>query len=431
LRRSENETVYDVELANQILAALDDAFPEVLSLHDLKKRLPRYAGIGEGDWLAAADALEKQRCLTGKFLREGQRPVDVANLVIADVGRARAQLAKRDAQIVTDLPARADLSFREAGKLIYDDLLADRNSAMRLVGERYGGWALTPAEEIPRAVKELVFERLKRLKEAYIQSYVSAFEDTPDGVTEARATWLNAKLAAMWEAEVNRARNAANHACQLLGASSNLVEAHLRDLVNRGRKLSDLISDRINRAELNRRIKLVGRPSVGGPGGEATPEPANLTPGPETDAGGRSRRVFVIHGRDDRLRKRMFDFLRAIGLDPIEWSNAITLTRKASPYIKEILDAAFKHAQAVVALLTPDDEARLRPDLVSKYDPAYERSLTGQARPHMLFEAGMAFASHPDKTVLVLHYKLTALCGLLTVFLKEQAHQGMITGCSG
>jgi len=81
--------------------------------------------------------------------------------------------------------------------------------------------------------------------------------------------------------------------------------------------------------------------------------------------------------------------------------HAIALTGKASPYIGEILDAAFKHAQAVIALLTPDDEARLRADLVREDDLPYEKSLTGQARPNVLFEAGMAFAFHPGNTVLV------------------------------
>jgi predicted nucleotide-binding protein len=115
----------------------------------------------------------------------------------------------------------------------------------------------------------------------------------------------------------------------------------------------------------------------------------------------KEQRVWVVHGRDERLRFAMFTFLRSIGLEPLEFSQARNLTHKASPYIGEILDAAFQHAQAVIVLLTPDDEARLRTDLLKSEDQDYERHLTGQARPNVLFEAGMALVSHPDKTVLV------------------------------
>ena len=97
----------------------------------------------------------------------------------------------------------------------------------------------------------------------------------------------------------------------------------------------------------------------------------------------------------------MFDFLRAIGLSPIEWTQAVALTGKAAPYVGEILDTAFRHAQAVVAILTGDDLARLRPDFCRPGDAAHETKLTPQARPNVLFEAGMALASHPDRTILV------------------------------
>lgn len=59
------------------------------------------------------------------------------------------------------------------------------------------------------------------------------------------------------------------------------------------------------------------------------------------------KRVFVVHGRNTKLRDSLFAFLRAIGLEPIEWPQAIALTRKATPYVGEILEAAFNHAQAV------------------------------------------------------------------------------------
>lgn len=113
------------------------------------------------------------------------------------------------------------------------------------------------------------------------------------------------------------------------------------------------------------------------------------------------RSVFVVHGRNERLRRSMFAFLRALGLSPIEWTKALELTGKASPYVGEVLEAAFSKAQAIVVLLTPDDEARLHPDFRRSEDEEYERRLTGQARPNVLFEAGMALGHAPDRTVLV------------------------------
>jgi len=111
--------------------------------------------------------------------------------------------------------------------------------------------------------------------------------------------------------------------------------------------------------------------------------------------------VFVVYGRDERLRKSMFSFLRSIGLKPMEWRKALEVTKKASPYVGEILYAALAKATAVVVLLSPDDEARLKDSLARKDDHPYEFELTGQPRPNVLFEAGMAFGTHPDKTVLV------------------------------
>lgn len=113
-----------------------------------------------------------------------------------------------------------------------------------------------------------------------------------------------------------------------------------------------------------------------------------------------AKRVFVVHGRNLGARDAMFAFLRAIGLEPIEWSTAISATGSASPYIGQALDAAFEMAQAVVVLLTPDDIAYLRPEYTNGDDDP-ERVPTPQARPNVLFEAGMAMGRHPERTVLV------------------------------
>ena len=113
------------------------------------------------------------------------------------------------------------------------------------------------------------------------------------------------------------------------------------------------------------------------------------------------RKVFVIHGRDEKLRDSMFAFLRALGLSPIEWSQAIKATRNPAPFIGEVLEAAFSEAQAAVVLLNGDDMAYLRNGLQKEHDPDYEKKPTPQARPNVLFEAGMAFGRHPSQTILV------------------------------
>ncbi len=121
---------------------------------------------------------------------------------------------------------------------------------------------------------------------------------------------------------------------------------------------------------------------------------------PEIDEDAR-RRVFVVHGRDEKARKAMFAFLRSISLEPIEWSEAITYTETGAPYVGDILDHAFKKAQAVVVLITGDDISKLSSQYLKSDDTTYEREFTPQARPNVLFEAGLAFGRHPDRTILV------------------------------
>jgi hypothetical protein len=113
------------------------------------------------------------------------------------------------------------------------------------------------------------------------------------------------------------------------------------------------------------------------------------------------RQIFVVHGRDKSGRISLFAFLRAIGLEPIEFSQAIGLTGKGTPTISEILDVALCVAQAIVVLLTPDDFAYLRAELLEANDPDHERSPHGQPRANVLFEAGLAMGRDENRTILV------------------------------
>ena len=144
---------------------------------------------------------------------------------------------------------------------------------------------------------------------------------------------------------------------------------------------------------------------------EATSELVGVPPGSEVESGieplvlpsrpSDIRKVFVVHGKNIAARDAMFEFLSSIDLRPLEWNQAVQLTAKPTPYIGEILDAAFSEAQAILVLMTPDDEARLREQFQNNGDPGHETSLTGQARPNVLFEAGMAMGRDPNRTILV------------------------------
>lgn len=137
----------------------------------------------------------------------------------------------------------------------------------------------------------------------------------------------------------------------------------------------------------------------------STTAPQRVPPKVQRTIQGRERRrgtsIFVVHGRNERLRRELFAFLRSIGLNPMEWRRAIALTGKPSPYVGEILEAAFRKAVAVVVILSPDDEAKLKSRFVRSSDPPEEKNLTGQPRPNVLFEAGMAFGKSTKNTVLV------------------------------
>lgn len=113
--------------------------------------------------------------------------------------------------------------------------------------------------------------------------------------------------------------------------------------------------------------------------------------------------VFVICGRNKNIINFIYAFLSVIGLTGIRWHRATLQTLSASPYIGEILDVMMQRAQAVIVLLTGDDEAALRGDLLTEEDAEDAGQLLPQPRPNVLFEAGMVFSDKrlAPNTILV------------------------------
>jgi hypothetical protein len=138
------------------------------------------------------------------------------------------------------------------------------------------------------------------------------------------------------------------------------------------------------------------------PKGRAAPgvlpaSPSTLTAAPLP--GTSNRKIMVVHGRD-MARGDLFSLLRALGLEPIEWSAAVKATGTTKPYNGEAVEAAFASAQVAVILLAPEERVSLRDDLRDPKDPS-DAIPAWQPRPNVFYEGGIAATSHPDRTIVL------------------------------
>jgi predicted nucleotide-binding protein len=112
-----------------------------------------------------------------------------------------------------------------------------------------------------------------------------------------------------------------------------------------------------------------------------------------------ARKVFVVHGRDPRPVEVIEQFLQFIGLEMMAWSEAVARTKKSQPHTYDIVRAGMASCAAVIVLFSPDDLARVKDDFSDEDD--LDRKPQGQARQNVLLEAGMAFATAPERTIFV------------------------------
>jgi len=390
--------MYNIELADKILEALNVLFPTKVGLAELKNARPEFSNLSEADWLMAIDALEKDALVDGLFQRAGFNKVlqGVARLVITPSGRERILERQQAMDRRSRLEKLGDRLFERISKRLYDDV----NKAARDLAEKYSVQGLAKSSAFAREAVGIVLSRLERLQEAFISSYIHLVTEKEGDITEPWEKWLQEKAGKILARELPRARKMASYLCQITGLTDGDVAPQVQEVERKVRDLKEAMLGEIEIAVLSKAVGSGQEASaMGGPGEDVEAVNRGQRTAPVDKE--RSRRVFVIHGRDERLRRAMFEFLRSIGLEPLQWTKAIALTGKGSPYIGEILKAAFNHALAVVALFSPDDEARLRGEFLKDDDPPYERELTGQARANVLFESGMALASHEDQTVLL------------------------------
>ncbi len=134
---------------------------------------------------------------------------------------------------------------------------------------------------------------------------------------------------------------------------------------------------------------------IKGPPGEKAAEKVEVA---DEDERRDPKRVMVVHGRNQAARNAMFTFLRAIGLEPIEWDEAVAETGKGSPHNLEAVRSAMEVGQAVVVILTAEDQAGILPTLAAEGE---DLGLRGQPRQNVILEAGLAMGLNPTGTMLV------------------------------
>lgn len=113
----------------------------------------------------------------------------------------------------------------------------------------------------------------------------------------------------------------------------------------------------------------------------------------------RNKKIFVVHGRDHAAVAKLCTFLSSIGLHPRTFID-VASSLGGAPSISEIIRAGMEEAQAVLVLFTGDERAVLDSRLEAALDSESDRTRI-QARPNVIFEAGLALGSRPNQTILV------------------------------
>lgn len=122
------------------------------------------------------------------------------------------------------------------------------------------------------------------------------------------------------------------------------------------------------------------------------------------------RKVFLVHGRWREATDAMAAFLSSLGLEVVDWDDAVVATGQGSRYPAEILDAGFAMCHVIVVLMTPDDVAAIHPSL--SREQRGRTTLRGQARPNVIFEAGMAWQRDRGRSLIIEFGAVTSLSDL-------------------
>jgi len=110
------------------------------------------------------------------------------------------------------------------------------------------------------------------------------------------------------------------------------------------------------------------------------------------------KRVFIIYGRDIEAHRELVKFITSLGLKELPFEN-VADELGPNPFIADIVRSGINKADAVIALFTPDEHASLYSPETGVAQGSDEARW--QARPNVIFEAGVALGIAEEKTILV------------------------------
>jgi predicted nucleotide-binding protein len=100
-----------------------------------------------------------------------------------------------------------------------------------------------------------------------------------------------------------------------------------------------------------------------------------------------NKKVFVVHGHDEKLRTQVASFLKKLGLEPIILHEQPDQSQTIIEKLEKNSDVSF-----AIVLLTPDDEGRKKNAKLHWSDPVFpdEPTVTprARARQNVIFEFG-------------------------------------------
>lgn len=110
-------------------------------------------------------------------------------------------------------------------------------------------------------------------------------------------------------------------------------------------------------------------------------------------------RIFVIHGRNGLALDSIRAFLHSLGLECVTFIE-VAGTMRPDATIGEVVVQGIAQTWATLVLLTPDEGSILRRGCWSSEDVPVDRG-RWQARPNVLFEAGLALAAKKERVIIV------------------------------